>query len=293
VAASGESIAGALTRRWHGAPVWVWGAGAGLLLFGLYWLTRGRATTAAPAPKQAVVPLYTPVPAAPTGTAPAVPTTPAPTSAHYSYHISITGVPYVPTSRRVRRPTSQPPSTPTAVPSPQPQPSRAARSVSIAGSPAVPAGQPETYAALASGFVQPVFQWWVRDPDGHWTGGQWGPSSTFTRTFHRPGTWVLQVYARESTAPSGVQSLKTPSPPFTVAVSGQPAVASPTPAPTSMAPRPAVVTYTVRSGDTLWGIAQRFYGNGALWPRIYAANRGVIGNNPNLIYPGERLVIPS
>ena len=28
------------------------------------------------------------------------------------------------------------------------------------------------------------------------------------------------------------------------------------------------------------------------WPAIYEANRGTIGENPNLIFPGQRLVIP-
>ena len=51
--------------------------------------------------------------------------------------------------------------------------------------------------------------------------------------------------------------------------------------------------YTVQSGDTLWGIAQRAYNDPEDWDTIYAANKGVIGNNPNLIYPGQRLQIPS
>ena len=50
-------------------------------------------------------------------------------------------------------------------------------------------------------------------------------------------------------------------------------------------------TYTVVSGDTLWGIAKRYYGNGAQYPKIYNANKNII-SNPNLIYPGQRLVIP-
>lgn len=49
--------------------------------------------------------------------------------------------------------------------------------------------------------------------------------------------------------------------------------------------------YTVRSGDSLWAISSRFYGSGFQWQRIYQANRGVIGSNPNLIYAGERLAI--
>lgn len=50
-------------------------------------------------------------------------------------------------------------------------------------------------------------------------------------------------------------------------------------------------THTVKSGDTLWGIAKTYYGNGALYPKIYNANKNII-KNPNLIYPGQKLVIP-
>jgi nucleoid-associated protein YgaU len=39
-------------------------------------------------------------------------------------------------------------------------------------------------------------------------------------------------------------------------------------------------------------IAERFYADGDQWPKIYHANRGVIGTDPNLILPGQRLVIP-
>lgn len=51
-------------------------------------------------------------------------------------------------------------------------------------------------------------------------------------------------------------------------------------------------TYTVVSGDCLWNIAKKFYGNGAQYTTIYNANKGVIGGNPNLIYPGQVLTIP-
>ena len=61
---------------------------------------------------------------------------------------------------------------------------------------------------------------------------------------------------------------------------------------TSPAPA-ASQTYTVVRGDCLWNIAKRFYGNGAKYTVIYDANRGVIGGNPNLIYPGQVLTIPA
>lgn len=50
-------------------------------------------------------------------------------------------------------------------------------------------------------------------------------------------------------------------------------------------------THTVQSGDTLWGIAKIYYGNGAQYTKIVAANPGI--KNPNLIYPGQVFTIPA
>lgn len=52
--------------------------------------------------------------------------------------------------------------------------------------------------------------------------------------------------------------------------------------------QPATHTYVVASGDTLSGIAAKY---GTSWQAIYAKNRGVIGNNPDFIRPGEVLSI--
>ncbi|MFD9391619.1 transglycosylase family protein [Streptomyces sp. NPDC060000] len=46
--------------------------------------------------------------------------------------------------------------------------------------------------------------------------------------------------------------------------------------------------YTVRAGDTLSTIAAR---NGLTWQRVYAANRAVVGGDPDLIVPGQRLTL--
>lgn len=48
------------------------------------------------------------------------------------------------------------------------------------------------------------------------------------------------------------------------------------------------ITYTVKKGDTLSSIAAQY---GMTWKQIYARNKFVIGNNPNLIKPGQVLVI--
>ena len=54
------------------------------------------------------------------------------------------------------------------------------------------------------------------------------------------------------------------------------------------APEPAR-TYTVVSGDTLWAISERFYGDGSKY-QVIADASGI--SNPDLIYPGQVLTIP-
>ncbi|MCC7129821.1 MAG: hypothetical protein B6D39_06390 [Anaerolineae bacterium UTCFX2] len=53
--------------------------------------------------------------------------------------------------------------------------------------------------------------------------------------------------------------------------------------------------YTVQSGDNLSSISQKFFGDmGANnVNRIYFSNLNTIGPNPNLIFPGQKLYIPS
>ncbi len=44
-------------------------------------------------------------------------------------------------------------------------------------------------------------------------------------------------------------------------------------------------------GDTLWDLAEQYYGDGSQWEKIYNANADQI-EDPNTIYPGQRLLIP-
>jgi LysM repeat protein len=54
----------------------------------------------------------------------------------------------------------------------------------------------------------------------------------------------------------------------------------------------ATRTYTVRPGDTLSAIAERFYGNPADWTWLYHVNSSVV-HDPNIISAGEVLKVPS
>jgi nucleoid-associated protein YgaU len=49
--------------------------------------------------------------------------------------------------------------------------------------------------------------------------------------------------------------------------------------------------HTVQKGETLWGIAQEAYGNGAKYNEIFEANRPML-THPDKIYPGQMLRLP-
>ncbi len=62
--------------------------------------------------------------------------------------------------------------------------------------------------------------------------------------------------------------------------------------PRSTKQTPNAKTYTVVSGDSLSKIARKMYGDASKWTIIYNANKSIIGNNPNLIYVGQKYTIP-
>lgn len=63
---------------------------------------------------------------------------------------------------------------------------------------------------------------------------------------------------------------------------------------------PAPASVTVGPGDSLWSLAAEQLGPSASpraiaqqWPAWWAANRAVIGDDPDLIHPGQHLVPPT
>jgi LysM repeat protein len=69
---------------------------------------------------------------------------------------------------------------------------------------------------------------------------------------------------------------------------------APAPAPEPQpAPTPSENTVTVVEGDTLWDLAATHLGDATRWPEIYNLNKDVIGENPDLIHPGQTFTLPA
>ena len=64
---------------------------------------------------------------------------------------------------------------------------------------------------------------------------------------------------------------------------------APPPAPEE--PEEKAEIYEIVSGDTLGGIAKRYYGKASAYMKIFEANRDII-DDPNKIYPGQKIRIP-
>ena len=108
-----------------------------------------------------------------------------------------------------------------------------------------------------------------------------GPAwASNTQTDEAPPPPPAAESAEPQVVPAAVEET-APAPPEPEAAAAPP----PPPPPPPPAPR----TYTVVSGDTLWAISERFYGDGSKYQQIADAS-GI--SNPDLIHPGQVLTIP-
>jgi len=98
----------------------------------------------------------------------------------------------------------------------------------------------------------------------------------------------LVLYAADGPAWSTKTETDAPPPPEPEAAAPEAAAEEAAPAP-EPEPEPAPRTYTVASGDTLWAISERFYGDGSKY-QVIANASGI--SNPDLIQPGQVLTIP-
>jgi nucleoid-associated protein YgaU len=99
----------------------------------------------------------------------------------------------------------------------------------------------------------------------------------------------LVLYAGDGTAWSTKTETDAPPPPEPEAAPAAAAAPAAEEAAATYEPEPAARTYTVESGDTLWAISERFYGDGSKY-QIIADASGI--SNPDLIFPGQVLTIP-
>jgi LysM repeat protein len=97
---------------------------------------------------------------------------------------------------------------------------------------------------------------------------------------------VLVAAGMKGSVPPAQANIRTASSTIQVTLASTLSVAA---APKTVA-RP-VSRYAVRPGDTLSGIAARFAVRGG-WPALYAANRPLLGSDPDVIRPGTVLVLP-
>ena len=116
------------------------------------------------------------------------------------------------------------------------------------------------------------------------------PSSGTTPAVGPSATVSASPIDTEPTSPAATAALSPAPPPST-------APSQPAAQPTSAVTPTRVV---VRPGDSLWGLAARDLGPDATssriaqeWPRWWAANRVVIGDDPDLIHPGSVLDRPA
>ena len=116
-----------------------------------------------------------------------------------------------------------------------------------------------------------------------------------------PGAWPVCSVRAGLTRSNGVATATTPAakpatakaPAKKAPTAKAPAKKAPTKPTTPTAKKPVhatakVARHTVRAGETLSGVAEQLGVPGG-WQPLYAQNRAVVGADPNLIRPGERL----
>lgn len=125
-----------------------------------------------------------------------------------------------------------------------------------------------------------------------------GPSATASRT---TSSQVTSPQSPSSpAAATTTDAARTAGPGATPAGGGTTSTVTATEAPAAPSGTTRGGTVVVRAGDTLWSLTARHLGQdasdaeiAAAWPRWYEANAAVIGPDPDLLHPGQVLVVPA
>lgn len=101
-------------------------------------------------------------------------------------------------------------------------------------------------------------------------------------------------FVERALEPSQPPRATAPPQPTRVTLVGGPETTTPAPPQPRQAPRRTAQgggAYTVQSGDTLWRISERLYGDGRFAQALFDANRDIL-RTPDLIQPGQILAVP-
>ena len=159
--------------------------------------------------------------------------------------------------------------------------------------------------------LSPEEQAWAESIKANY--GAWQPPESVPRAVRRDDLAAQNQTAPQDTVPATVDVpvAETPAP-VEVPVAPAPETPAVAPAPVPVpaaapaggnvqddvvpvaAPAPAAAEeYTVVKGDTLGGIARKFYGRASAWKKIQEANADRLrGKNKTVIVPGMKLQIP-
>jgi NitT/TauT family transport system substrate-binding protein len=119
-------------------------------------------------------------------------------------------------------------------------------------------------------------------------------STAVAKTSPHPAPTPVPVIAKEKAVPAEAKTKATAAEERTKPVAKQ------VPAPTEKAvaatittksPKSTAQEYTVKAGDSLSKLAERFYNSMSKWEKIYEANKDSV-KNPHYIYIGQKLMIP-
>ena len=138
----------------------------------------------------------------------------------------------------------------------------------------------------------------AKSPDGTVTSSKHGVAVTVNDAGPNPGAAQSRAeYVPETASqpqPSSEPPVQTDKAQESAGLEPAPASgasSAPDKAASSPAEAHADSSRVVSRGDSLWRISRTAYGDGSRYARVYQANRDRI-RNPNLIYPGQTLVLP-